>query len=300
MSAGVRNVFIQAPECLIAAHDWGWDSLCYMFHGLGNSVAISRYPWARRLSKVYEAMLYRALRSADVILAAAGQKEVAEFRENAIRRGVRGNIASFPTRVDTAIFRPVPASNARRTLGFPAGGPVIAVSGRLSRFKGWELMLDAFVVLRRRFPEARLVFIGDGEQRDQLLKRTSDLGLESSVSITGFQAPQEVAAWLNAADLLAVASFVEGWSVAMLEALSCGKPIVTTDVSGAAEMIVPGKNGLIVYDRSPDAFGEAMERALTFPNVDVISTSIARRFAVETLRSDLGEIWPSARQSAFI
>jgi glycosyltransferase involved in cell wall biosynthesis len=260
---------------------------------------VSRYPWARGLSTVYESMLYHALRSANVILAAANEKEVAEFRGDAIRRGVRGKIVRFPTRVDDAIFRPVPASEARRTLGLSGRGPVIVVSGRVSRFKGWELMLDAFVVFKKPFSEARLVFIGDGEQRTQLLQRACDLGLESSVSVTGFLAPQQVATWLNAADLVAVASFIEGWSVAMLEALSCGKPIVTTNVSGATEMITPGKNGLIVYDRAPVAFSAAMERALTFTNADTVSRGLVRRFSVDTLRRDLGDIWTPARRSAF-
>jgi len=92
-----------------------------------------------------------------------------------------------------------------------------------------------------------------------------------------------------------VGSEKEGWSIAMLEALACGKPIVSTAVSGATEMIAEGQNGFIVCNRDPVAFAGAMLRGLTLPSACPVSREIAQRYSSASLARDLRALWAPLR-----
>jgi glycosyltransferase involved in cell wall biosynthesis len=167
--------------------------------------------------------------------------------------------------------------------------------GRISHLKGWELLLDAFEEFLRRHCDSLLFFVGDGEDRSRLQAQIETRGLNSLVKITGFQHQGQVASYLNAANVLVFGSFVEGWSVAMLEALACGKAIVSTEVSGAKSMIRPGQNGFIVEDRNPLKFADAMEKALGLRDATNISISIASGFELTRMGETLARVWSPFR-----
>ena len=111
----------------------------------------------------------------------------------------------------------------------------------------------------------------------------------------GFLAPQEVYKRLVAADLYLCASYREGWSVAMTEALGCGKICVSTPVSGAGNMIDDGVNGRIVDSRDPVAFAQAIDDALDLKARSTASEQrsleLARQYSTETLAGDWGALW---------
>jgi glycosyltransferase involved in cell wall biosynthesis len=180
---------------------------------------------------------------------------------------------------------------SRQALGIPLDSAVFVASGRIGHFKGWQLLLDAFAVFHQKHARSLLFFVGDGEDRPLLDAAVASRGMGAFVKVTGFCAPSRVAAYLNAADAVVVGSLAEGWSVAMLEALACGKPIVTTPVSGAGEMIVPGKNGFIVQSRDPDDFAGAMEKAPLLIDASALSVAIAQQFSLSRMRERLAELW---------
>jgi glycosyltransferase involved in cell wall biosynthesis len=144
---------------------------------------------------------------------------------------------------------------------------------------------------RRHDPEARLYFAGDGEDRPRLEKRIAELNLGAQVKVTGFLKPSEIVSYINAADAAVFGSFVEGWSVSMLEALACGKAIVSTGVSGTESMVMPGENGFVVNSRDPVKFAEAMRRAVRLPDAARVSASIARDFDLTRMGERLGRLW---------
>ena len=109
----------------------------------------------------------------------------------------------------------------------------------------------------------------------KLSNKAQRLGIAESIQITGFIPHAEVNIYLNAADLCVVASHREGWSLAMLEILACGKPLVSTDVSGAKDMIYQGENGFIVEERNPRLFADAILKTLELKNAGKISKEIA-------------------------
>lgn len=139
-----------------------------------------------------------------------------------------------------------------------------------------------------------LIFLGDGEDRHDLEISIDKHNVVKDVMITGFKPPEDVVKYLNAADVCVVGSHKEGWSIAMLEALACGKPIVSTDVSGARDMIIQGENGYVVKERYPEKFADCIARALRLDAAPA-SLKIAKKYSTDALKDDFGKIWPPLR-----
>jgi glycosyltransferase involved in cell wall biosynthesis len=147
--------------------------------------------------------------------------------------------------IDTAHWAPVtPASRRamRRALGFDEGDLVVALSAVLRREKNPLQLVDAIAALRRRRIPARALLVGDGPLRGAVEARARKLGIGEHVVITGLQ--QDVRPMVGAADAAVLCSTaVETFSLAALEAMALGKPVVLADLGGAAEMIRPGIDG---------------------------------------------------------
>jgi glycosyltransferase involved in cell wall biosynthesis len=149
---------------------------------------------------------------------------------------------------------------------FSLGGPPVIISaGRISRQKNYELLLDAFALLRRKHP-ARLVILGDGppRARQALLNRAARLGVSEDFRLPGHEAnPMR---YFSRAGLFVLSSRWEGASNVLLEALACGCPVVATDCpTGVREQLDNGRIGPIVPINDPEALASAMARRLEEP-----------------------------------
>lgn len=283
-----------SPELLFAARPYAWDSVCFRFAGVNNPVTNSRYPWARRFGGVYEHYFVGTLAkmNPETVIAAADKSAIEEFHQRTGNVLERLRMHSFPTRVDTAFFRPMDAAEVRHQIGIPPDRKVIVTTGRLCWIKGWDLLLEALVHLRSIWPNVLLIFVGDGEDRSRIKGRAKALGVADHVRITGFLPQLDVVNYMNAADVCAVASYREGWSLTMCEIIACGKPVVSTDVSGARDMVHDGMNGYVVTSRDPEEYARGVLHAMDLPEAAGYSLRIARRYATETLATDLSAIWP--------
>jgi len=291
LSLGISNAFIESPEVLFVAAEWGLESICYRFAGVENPLKMPRYTYGKYLTNIFDRKLFAALNKTNLILASADEKSVDGLIQRSRGKLLKENIIPFHTRVDTNIFHPCDQAESRRTLGVSQDIPIIVNVGRINRVKGWELILDSFNCFCKKNPETKLIFVGDGEDREQLEQYAKKLNLNDKILITGFKPPEVVALYINASDIAVVGSHKEGWSIAMIEALTCGKAIVTTDVSGAEEMVVKGKNGFVVKERNPDIFAEAMINALNLPNPSNLNSVITEKFSLNNLEKDLSTKW---------
>ncbi len=174
-----------------------------------------------------------------------------------LRRGVisRRNEVIY-NGVDTGEFRDRWSSEERgalrSTLGFRDVDYVIGISALLRPEKNHVQMVDAVAMLRNMGIPARVLMIGDGEMRGAVQAHARELGVESHVVITGLQ--RDVRPYIAACDAMALCSFTEAFSVAAIEAMALSKPVVHSDVGGAAEMIVPGRNGFLFPPGDTAAF----------------------------------------------
>lgn len=142
-----------------------------------------------------------------------------------------------------------------------AGGHLLAV-GRLTRQKGFDILLRALALLHQRGHRRRLIIVGEGEERGALTELARELGLQEFVSMPGFEADPFRTA--PDAALFVLSSRWEGFGNVVVEAMAAGLPVVAAAAPwGPAEIIDDGVDGLLVRPDSEVALADALERALT-------------------------------------
>jgi teichuronic acid biosynthesis glycosyltransferase TuaC len=108
----------------------------------------------------------------------------------------------------------------------------------------------------------RTILIGEGPYLDTLKGLIAAKGQQDRITLAGGQLPQKVAQYINAADVLTLPSWSEGYPNVLVEALACGCPVVATHVGGIPEIVTPD-NGLLMAPRDTTALTEALDQALT-------------------------------------
>jgi glycosyltransferase involved in cell wall biosynthesis len=143
------------------------------------------------------------------------------------------------------------------------GCPLILAVGRLTKAKNYPMLLRAFALLRGQRP-ARLLILGEGEERAELEALSAELGIGADLDMPGFQTNPY--AYMSRADLFVLSSAWEGFPTVLVEALALGPPVVATDcASGPREILLDGALGALVPVNDPAAFAAAMSRVLDAP-----------------------------------
>ena len=137
--------------------------------------------------------------------------------------------------------------------------------GLLEPRKNLETLLRAFPQVSRACPDVSLVIAGrKGWGYQETLRRVTDLGLERRVHFTGYVAQEHLPALYSLADVFVYPSLYEGAGLPVLEAMACGTPVVTSNVSSMPEFA--GEAGVLVSPESPDAIASALIRLLHDPD----------------------------------
>ena len=233
----VRILTIHGPE------DWTRRLLRWQVADNAGRItpgAVPRYLHLRFLMRP----AYRALGLRKIDGFAAPSQFVADLiRTDAGRVPVR----VIPHAVDR-VFTPAPVTDVWQT----------AYVGRLSPLKGADVLLEAFGILARTQPKARLVVIGDGPERARLQARAADLVAAGTVEFRGWLTPPEVAECLRGSALLAVPSTTpEIFGLTALEALELGRPLVASRIGALPELVGPD-NGVLVAPGDAPALAEAL------------------------------------------
>lgn len=168
-------------------------------------------------------------------------------------------IRVIPNGCDSAIFRPGDRGAARAAFALPADAEVVLYVGRLVAEKGLRELMDATRLLAPSRPALKVVLVGEGPLQDELAERIARDNLD--VTLAGAQPPVEVARWMAAADLVTLPSYSEGHPNVLVEALACGRPVVSTPVGGIPEVVDAG-SGLMVAVRDADALAAGLAAVL--------------------------------------
>ncbi|MEX1248233.1 MAG: glycosyltransferase family 4 protein [Anaerolineales bacterium] len=184
-----------------------------------------------------------------------------QVREYAVQReGARASrLVVIPNGIEP-LSKKKDAGIARKELGIPANGLLFLTLGRLTNQKGHTHLLDAIALVAPGHSELRFVFAGDGPQRIDLEKKATDLGIVDKVLFLGVR--DDVANLLFAADVFVQPSLWEGLSLALLEALFAGLPVVATRVEGVVDVVEEGKSALLVPPGDAGALAAALERII--------------------------------------
>jgi len=131
----------------------------------------------------------------------------------------------------------------RDSLEFDANDYVVGLCSALRPEKAPVDLLHAIANLRRHRVPAKALFIGDGPERTRVERTADMLGLRPHMRITGLQ--RDVRPFAACCDVMTLVSHSETFSLAALEAMALGKPVVLSDTGGAAELVVPGEHGFL-------------------------------------------------------
>jgi len=182
-------------------------------------------------------------------------------------------------------------ADLRISLDLPENSKIICCVAGFRPEKAHCDLLRAFKILQEREPNTILVLAGDGPLRYELNKLSVDLGLESSIRMTGVL--QDVRPLLAISDVSVLCSkAVETFSMAMLESLAMGVPVVSTDIGGAKEAISDGENGRLVPIRAPRLLASAIYDVIESDDrnrsmSDSARISVLDFFSVEKMTSNM-------------
>lgn len=170
----------------------------------------------------------------------------------------RFHAAQRPTRVEL-----------RRRLNLPLSAPIIGMVGRLQRWKGMHVFIDAIARLREAHPNVRGVIVGgehdyEPEYPPRLRQQIDRLGLSDAIIMTGFQS--DPAAWMSTFDVFVHASDREPFGLVVIEAMALGLPVVASDTAGPTEVITAEEHGLFAPFGDDAELARQIQRYLEAPD----------------------------------
>lgn len=137
-------------------------------------------------------------------------------------------------------------------------GNVIVSVGRLVQWKGMKELIEIMPRVAASVPDAKLVIIGDGPEKNNLESAIRALNLGNTVTLVGRLAREKVFEYVKAADLFVLNTSYEGFSHQVIETMALGTPVITTAVGGNPEIVRNGENGILVPPRAKDSLLEAI------------------------------------------
>ena len=239
---------------------------------------VVRSAWRYRL--FYRPLLEFALRRvARVVVASPPMKDAPALVE------YRTKCVVIPYGLDSDRYQPTATVTARAdALREHARGPILLFVGRLVPYKGLEVFLRALPGL-----EAQTVIVGDGPLRGALETMVRKLGIGDRVHLAGEVSDQERLAWLHACAALVLPSTTrqEAFGIVQLEAMLCGRPVVSTDLpTGVPWVNVHGRTGLVVRAGDPASLRGALDHLLDDGGLSQALGAAARARALETFTAD--------------
>ncbi len=159
-----------------------------------------------------------------------------------------------PNGVDTRRYVPDPASREKT--------PLVGYLGRLKRYKSVDHLLLAFKKLVSEVPQARLLIVGDGDDRPRLQRLARELKLSSRIEFTGTVSEDEKTRQLQRMWVCVNPSPKEGWGLTVIEANACGVPVVAANSPGLRDSVVDGKTGYLYRYGDLDGLADLLKHLL--------------------------------------
>lgn len=213
----------------------------YVVYGRGSDVYLPN--WFTRVT------INKVLKNASAVIA------LTEHMKITMQTMYKRDVVVVPNGIS-----PVRDAGRERKKGDPTKR--ILFVGRLHPIKGTQYLLNAMSRVHKEIPDARLILVGDGEEREVLEGLTESLGLRKCVGFTGKIPHKKVQYFMNQAEVFVLPSLSEGFPVTILEAMACGLPIVATRVGGIPDIIEDKINGYLVDPKDQDQMADVLLKLL--------------------------------------
>jgi D-inositol-3-phosphate glycosyltransferase len=211
-------------------------------------------------------------------------------------------VTVIPSAVNIEQFTPVARDEARRRIGLPMDGLVVAYVGRMLPRKDVRNLVRAMGRLRERWPELStptLLLVG-GETIDPdpqatpeigaLMRLADEVGVRASTRFVGKRQPHDLRDYYSAADVVVTTPWYEPFGLTPLEAMACGRPVIGSAVGGITYTVKNGETGYLVPPRDPDALAERIAFMLKRPEL------LRRMGRAARLRVEREFTWPTVAE----
>ena len=258
----------------------------------GSAFHFGQHPLAFRLYRFLER---RAARWSDHLISVCDS-----LTDQYVEAGVapRERFTTVYSGMDVEPFLNPPRSrdDVRTELGLADDHVAIAKVARLFDLKGHEYLIRAARAVADRNANVRFVLIGDGILREQLEQQIADSHLSDHFIFTGLVEPRRIPELINACDIVAHTSVWEGLARVLPQGLISGKPVVSYDVDGAREVVVPNETGFLLPRESITELSAAISALVESPELRERLGSTGRerftdRFRHQTMTREIREVY---------
>ncbi len=190
--------------------------------------------------------------------------------------------------IDLEIYKPQKNIYIRQELGLDEEDILVGTVGNVRSPKGYQFLLQAAAQLKNTTPNFKFVIAGDTNDNiySELLSLRAQLNLEKQVFFLGFR--DDVSRFLNGLDIFLLSSISEGFSLATIESMACGIPVIATRSGGPEEIITHGIDGILIDINSPEQIADTLLQFKNDPSlqkrlIDKAMQMVRSRFSLESM-----------------
>lgn len=270
-----------------------WPGTIYFCHFHNKMDQFKRLAWDTFRSKINVTRFYERnllMRSYKQLPAhfIAISKDVAQYIDHHVPSWA-GKVHLLPNAVDLNRFYPSKDATSSNQYS-------LVTVGRLDKNKNHAFLLEMMAHLRIEIPNIQLRIVGEGPLKDDLKRKVENLGLQSSVTLTGYQIrPEET---LRQASVYVHSARQEGFGLTLVEAMASGLPVVALDGGGNRDIIDNGINGYLMDEADPKLFAQKVRELIDIPanyqNMQKGALQTAQKFGMEEYVDKLLTIYEEA------
>jgi glycosyltransferase involved in cell wall biosynthesis len=216
------------------------------------------------------------------------------LKKELVGYGLKRPTKIISNHVPADIFRPLFKEECKEKLGVQ--GPAVLVFGRIAKEKSLEVTLEVFKETLAHM-RAQLLFVGDGPYRLEVEKKVKEMSLELHARFLGVLRGEELVEAVNAGDVFLMTSTSENQPMSMLQAMSCGLPVVVANAGGPPEYVEEGKNGYVVEPKDVKTFAHRIISILENPesalSMGERGRIISAKFSPESITAQFEEVYRS-------
>lgn len=196
------------------------------------------------------------------------------------------------------LYRNHNRSEVKIAYGFRPEDPVIGIIARLVMDKGHEYLIRAIAHLKNKFPNIRLLVVGDGNYRPHLEKLSKELGLQKNVLFLGNVS--DVTKPLSAMDIFSLpATWREGFGLSIVEAMACRRPVIVSNIWALNSLILDDNTGLLIEPKQIEPLAEAIASLLKDPAKRLRIGEAGRKmteehFSVTRMAKEMSDVYKTA------
>lgn len=264
----IRNFYIHSPETALPFSIFKKNRIIFHMHGATNPLLFSRYKFFRFkiFIYLYNNIIYNTIfKNVDLIIGI--NKECFDLIKTI---SPRSKIFILPNLINVNRFKKINKIECRQIINLPLRKSILLYVGRLSYVKGLVFLIEITKALVEDYGlDIFLVLVGDGEERKKLEHLVSEYNLSNKIFFMGNVNYDFLPYIYNAADIFLLTSFREGTPMVLLEAMSVGLPIISTDVGGVNELLEKYKDSVVITERKKSTWIKYIIDVLNSKNINV-------------------------------